>query len=127
MKYLLVVKNIIQRIIATFCRTSGREFKLRFAMKAKSSNGLIFFVSEEENGPHGDYLSIGLRDGFLQMSFNLGSGDATILFNHSRVDDDRWHMVSASRCLCQLHFFFNFLKITSAIFLLLSRIISTEK
>lgn len=43
-----------------------------------------------------DYISLGLQDGALVFSYNLGSGVATIIVNGS-FHDGRWHRVKAVR------------------------------
>ncbi|ESO11987.1 hypothetical protein HELRODRAFT_63300, partial [Helobdella robusta] len=78
-------------------RASGREFMLQFKMKASEESGLIFWVSEEESGPNGDYLAVGLHAGFLEMRFDLGTGDAHIVHNFTRLDDNKWHFISIHR------------------------------
>ncbi|KAH9366948.1 hypothetical protein HPB48_002463 [Haemaphysalis longicornis] len=44
-----------------------------------------------------DYLSLGLEKGLLTLRFNLGSGEAQLSWNTTRVDDGRWHRASMSR------------------------------
>ena len=78
-------------------RTRGRKLDIRLRIKARGPDGLVFWVSEEETGPHGDYLAIGLSRGFLQLSYNLGSGEVVIVNNLTRVDDNKWHSVKVHR------------------------------
>jgi len=66
-------------------------------VRPRASDGLLFWVSEEEMTPYSDYLAIGLRGGFAQVGYNLGSGEALLISNHSRIDDDRWHTIRVHR------------------------------
>lgn len=58
---------------------------------------MLFWVSEEETGPHGDFLALGLRGGLVELSYNLGSGEVVLVANQTRVDDDSWHTVQVRR------------------------------
>ncbi|KAJ4923814.1 hypothetical protein JOQ06_028069, partial [Pogonophryne albipinna] len=52
-----------------------------------------------EVGEHGkgkDFISLGLQDGHLVFSFQLGSGEAVIRSQRS-VNDERWHKITAVR------------------------------
>jgi hypothetical protein len=45
----------------------------------------------------GDFLALGIADGYLHFRFNLGSGEVTIPYNFTQVDDGLWHRVKAIR------------------------------
>ena len=48
--------------------------------------------------PPGDSLTLGLQDGRLTLSYNLGSGLAHLTYNNSgRLDDGQWHTLKLSR------------------------------
>ncbi|XP_060913974.1 basement membrane-specific heparan sulfate proteoglycan core protein isoform X6 [Labrus mixtus] len=79
-----------------------------------SSEGLIFWQGVETNGArnlrkvhaskkdHGengkgkDFISLGLQNGQLVFSYQLGSGEAEILSRKS-INDGRWHKITAVR------------------------------
>lgn len=44
-----------------------------------------------------DFLAVGLKDGYLHLRYNLGSGESLIIFNETRVDDNNWHQIKATR------------------------------
>ena len=73
-------------------------------MRPRAKDGLLFWVSEEEMTPYSDYMAIGLHDGFAQVGYNLGSGEALLISNHSRIDDDRWHTIRVHRSFLSLSF-----------------------
>jgi len=81
------------------CRTRGRKLDIALSVRPRASDGLLFWVSEEEMTPYSDYLAVGLRGGFAQVGYNLGSGEALLVNNHSRIDDDRWHSIRVYRSL----------------------------
>ncbi|XP_042569689.1 basement membrane-specific heparan sulfate proteoglycan core protein-like isoform X7 [Cyprinus carpio] len=63
-----------------------------------SKDGLILWQGVElgSQGKGKDFISIGLQNGHIVFSYQLGSGEAQI---HSRepVNDGRWHMITAVR------------------------------
>lgn len=89
--------------VGVFLRTRGRRLHIEMMVRpgAGAGDGLLFWTSEEEMTPYSDYLAIGLRDGFAQLGYNLGSGEALLVSNRSRIDDDRWHRIRVRRYLQQ--------------------------
>ena len=67
-------------------------FNLR--VKVVSSYGMILYTG---GNMYSDYLSLGVSDGYLQMRFNLGSGEGVVQYNGTRIDDGRWHRIKATR------------------------------
>ncbi|XP_036959999.1 basement membrane-specific heparan sulfate proteoglycan core protein isoform X7 [Acanthopagrus latus] len=56
-------------------------------------------ASKKELGAHGkgqDFISLGLQNGHLVFSYQLGSGEAEILSRKS-INDGRWHKITAVR------------------------------
>ncbi|XP_075461950.1 basement membrane-specific heparan sulfate proteoglycan core protein isoform X3 [Ascaphus truei] len=55
-------------------------------------------TNEEENeqGKGKDFISLGLKDGHLRFSYQLGSGEANIL-SEDPVNDGEWHKITAIR------------------------------
>jgi len=66
-------------------------------VRPRAGDGLLFWVSDDEMTPYSDYLAIGLRGGFAQVGYNLGSGEVVIASNHSRIDDNHWHTIRIHR------------------------------
>ncbi|KAK5895451.1 hypothetical protein CesoFtcFv8_012043 [Champsocephalus esox] len=83
---------------------------LELEINTSSSEGLILWQGVEpkgrkvhaikkEVGEHGkgkDFISLGLQDGHLVFSFQLGSGEAVIRSQRS-INDERWHKITAVR------------------------------
>ncbi|XP_067328852.1 basement membrane-specific heparan sulfate proteoglycan core protein isoform X3 [Anolis sagrei] len=85
---------------------------IEMEVRTSSSNGLLLWqgvvtgavedehhVANEEEGGSGkgkDFISLGLKDGHLLFSYQLGSGEANIL-SDDPVDDGEWHRVTAIR------------------------------
>uniref|UniRef100_A0A8C1UIE5 Heparan sulfate proteoglycan 2 n=1 Tax=Cyprinus carpio TaxID=7962 RepID=A0A8C1UIE5_CYPCA len=63
-----------------------------------SEDGLILWQGVEQGGQGKgkDFISIGLQNGHLVFSYQLGSGEAQIL-SREPVNDGRWHMITAVR------------------------------
>ncbi|XP_050308675.1 basement membrane-specific heparan sulfate proteoglycan core protein isoform X33 [Anthonomus grandis grandis] len=63
------------------------------------SDGLIFWHGQkpEEDGHEQDYISLALKNGYLEFSYDLGSGPAIITNTQIRVDDGERHSVILKR------------------------------
>ncbi|XP_043475420.1 pikachurin isoform X1 [Leptopilina heterotoma] len=76
------------------------DINMRF--RTSSSNGLLLWSGRqsdplEDEDPNNDFLSLALDQGFLTLSYNLGSGEAEVRYNLTRLDDDLWHRIRAVR------------------------------
>ncbi|CAH3185759.1 unnamed protein product [Porites lobata] len=60
-------------------------------IKTEAQNGVILWQGERR-----DHFTIGLRDGFLEFRFELGSGPA-VLQSLSPVNDSQWHSIKVYR------------------------------
>lgn len=90
-------RNIIKRV-------AGSKMDLQIYIKPKGRNGLLFWSGQDVNHQlmsdavdMGDYVSLGFVDGSLQLRFNLGSGEALIGYNDSRLFDGNWHFIRVQR------------------------------
>lgn len=81
--------------------------------RTSSSMGLLLWSGRRNMSAAGDFLALGIADGYLHFRFNLGSGEVTIPYNLTRVDDGLWHRVKAIRYLLINNFPFLNLLITS--------------
>ncbi|XP_078806359.1 basement membrane-specific heparan sulfate proteoglycan core protein isoform X15 [Oryzias latipes] len=63
-----------------------------------SSDGLILWQGVEpgEHSKGKDFISLGLQNGHLVFSYQLGSGEAKILSKKS-INDGKWHKITAVR------------------------------
>ncbi|CAH3176827.1 unnamed protein product [Porites lobata] len=64
---------------------------MSLAIKTEAQNGVILWQGERR-----DHFAIGLRDGFLEFRFELGSGPA-VLQSLSPVNDSQWHSIKVYR------------------------------
>ncbi|XP_041859531.1 basement membrane-specific heparan sulfate proteoglycan core protein isoform X3 [Melanotaenia boesemani] len=87
---------------------------IEMEINTSSSEGLILWQGVETHGAHNlrkvhaskkepgengkgqDFISLGLRNGHLVFSYQLGSGEAKILSRRS-INDGRWHKITAVR------------------------------
>ncbi|XP_054857961.1 basement membrane-specific heparan sulfate proteoglycan core protein isoform X3 [Eublepharis macularius] len=71
---------------------------IEMEVRTTSPSGLLLWqgVEEGESGKAKDFISLGLKDGHLVFSFQLGSGEAHIV-SEDPVDDGEWHRVTAIR------------------------------
>jgi dystroglycan 1 len=82
-------------------RTKGSSIKqedLTFSFSTFDSNGLLLWqgVPEGSDGSRQDFVAVGLKDGYLEFSYQLGSGEASLVTNH-KVNDGELHNVTVSR------------------------------
>ncbi|XP_065431033.1 basement membrane-specific heparan sulfate proteoglycan core protein isoform X2 [Chrysemys picta bellii] len=85
---------------------------IELEVRTRSPNGLLLWqgvvtgqpalkphATNEEEGQNGkakDFISLGLRDGHLVFSYQLGSGEASIV-SEDPINDGEWHRVTAIR------------------------------
>ncbi|MEE6482447.1 hypothetical protein FKM82_013243 [Ascaphus truei] len=71
---------------------------IELEVRTTSLNGVILWQGMEENeqGKGKDFISLGLKDGHLRFSYQLGSGEANIL-SEDPVNDGEWHKITAIR------------------------------
>nr|8D1B_C Chain C, Pikachurin [Homo sapiens]8D1B_D Chain D, Pikachurin [Homo sapiens] len=77
-------------------RVSGSRSNVFMRFKTTAKDGLLLWRGDSPMRPNSDFISLGLRDGALVFSYNLGSGVASIMVNGS-FNDGRWHRVKAVR------------------------------
>ncbi|XP_075217484.1 pikachurin-like [Lycorma delicatula] len=83
--------DIVRRIVSD-------KVSINMRFRTNSSSGLLLWTGRRElNLPTSDFLAIGIKDGFLHLRFNLGSGEAYIISNSSRINDGHWHRMKAVR------------------------------
>ncbi|QQP49054.1 Pikachurinlike, partial [Caligus rogercresseyi] len=73
---------------------------INMRVKTLSDNALIFWAGNGRNfrrGLGGDYIALGIQKGHLQLKYNLGSGDASIVYNWTRINDGKWHRIRLTR------------------------------
>ncbi|XP_066096102.1 pikachurin isoform X2 [Saccopteryx bilineata] len=76
-------------------RVSGSRSNVFMRFKTTAKDGLLMWRGDSPMS-NSDFISLGLRDGALVFSYNLGSGVASIMVNGS-FNDGRWHRVKAVR------------------------------
>jgi len=69
----------------------GKPDYMSLEIKTDAQNGVILW-----QGQRRDHFAIGLREGYLEFRFELGSGPA-ILLSSLPVNDGQWHTVEVFR------------------------------
>uniref|UniRef100_A0AAQ5YQR5 EGF like, fibronectin type III and laminin G domains n=1 Tax=Amphiprion ocellaris TaxID=80972 RepID=A0AAQ5YQR5_AMPOC len=77
-------------------RVSGSRTNLFMRFKSTAKDGLLLWRGDSPMRPNSDFLSLGLQDGALIFSYNLGSGVANVVVNGT-FSDGKWHRVKAVR------------------------------
>ena len=75
-------------------RIKGFYNDIELKFKATSSDGQLLWISDE---PNVEFLSLRLRDGFVELGYNVGSGDVWMTWMTYRVDDMAWHVINVKR------------------------------
>jgi hypothetical protein len=71
----------------------GRSNSINLRVRVTASHGLLLWAGSVTK----DYIMIGVRNGLVEFAFNLGSGEASLVYNSTRVDDGLWHRIRATR------------------------------
>ncbi|XP_077368177.1 basement membrane-specific heparan sulfate proteoglycan core protein isoform X9 [Festucalex cinctus] len=90
--YVALPKSILQR------RAHDSPETIELEINTLSSEGLILWQGVE-HGEHGrgkDFISLGIHNGRLVFSYQLGSGEAEIMSQQS-INDGKWHKIQAVR------------------------------
>ncbi|XP_072011491.1 basement membrane-specific heparan sulfate proteoglycan core protein isoform X5 [Engystomops pustulosus] len=71
---------------------------IELELRTTSTDGVILWqgMEEKEQGRERDFISLGLRDGHLLFSYQLGSGEANII-TEDPINDGEWHKITAIR------------------------------
>ncbi|XP_027570396.1 pikachurin isoform X3 [Pipra filicauda] len=77
-------------------RVSGTRTNVFMRFKTTMKEGLLMWRGNSPMRANSDFISLGLQEGALIFSYNLGSGIASIMVNGS-FSDGRWHRVKAVR------------------------------
>ncbi|XP_061585245.1 pikachurin isoform X2 [Cololabis saira] len=77
-------------------RVSGSRTNLFMRFKSTAKDGLLLWRGDSPMRSNSDFLSMGLQDGGLIFSYNLGSGVGNIIVNGT-FGDGKWHRVKAVR------------------------------
>jgi len=87
----------------------GSSTSINLRLRVTASHGLLLwagnvpkdnkdnFSKEGEGNVSKDYIMIGISNGLVEFAFNLGSGEARLVYNSTRVDDGLWHRIRATR------------------------------
>ncbi|KAF5283747.1 hypothetical protein FQR65_LT02641 [Abscondita terminalis] len=80
-------------------RNENENEVIAFELSTNASNGLIFWHGQKptEDGQGQDYISLAVVGGYLEYSFELGSGPAIIYNNKVRINDGERHRVILKR------------------------------
>ncbi|KAI5088518.1 pikachurin isoform X1, partial [Silurus meridionalis] len=77
-------------------RISGSRTSVFLRFKSLCKNGLLLWRGENPSRAHTDYISIGLQNGSLVFSYDLGTGAVLVVVNGT-FSDGKWHRVKAVR------------------------------
>ncbi|XP_069775261.1 basement membrane-specific heparan sulfate proteoglycan core protein isoform X3 [Narcine bancroftii] len=90
--YIVLPKQMFPRSSPNIPETIEME------VRTTTLNGLLLWqgVKHGESGKGKDYVALGLQDGHVLFSYQLGSGEANIL-SEDPINDGEWHKIIAMR------------------------------
>ena len=89
--------NCIDFLLFLLGSIVGNTNTFNLRVKIEGSNGLLLWTGGEAMSPASDFLLLGVQNGFLHFRFNLGNGEGGLIYNHTRIDDSKWHRIRATR------------------------------
>uniref|UniRef100_A0ABD2X622 Pikachurin n=1 Tax=Trichogramma kaykai TaxID=54128 RepID=A0ABD2X622_9HYME len=78
--------------VDTLKRLTSDKVDINMRFRA-SSDGLLLWTGDRSN----NFFALGLDQGYLAFTHNLGSRKSVLRYNLTRLDDDLWHRVRATR------------------------------
>ncbi|XP_037954397.1 uncharacterized protein LOC119684428 [Teleopsis dalmanni] len=67
--------------------------ELKVILKPEQPDGLILYSGPKK---HGDFIALSLNDGFVEFTFDLGSGPAVVRSEY-QISTGQWHTIKISR------------------------------
>lgn len=61
------------------------DFTISIVLKPRKDTGLILYNGQHIDGSRGDYVSLALRKGFVEFTFDCGSGAAVLRYVQEMV------------------------------------------
>ncbi|XP_069774455.1 agrin isoform X3 [Narcine bancroftii] len=81
--------------IHTFVSDLLQKLSMEVVFLAKDPNGMIFYNGQKTDG-RGDFVSLNLRDGYLEFKYDLGKGPA-VLRTKAPIPLNIWNVVTVER------------------------------
>ncbi|KAK0045472.1 pikachurin [Biomphalaria pfeifferi] len=79
-------------------RVVGGKMDLQLTIRPTDPDGLLFWSGEDLGQRSSrDFFALGFHARRLQLSFNLGSGEALIIYNETNLYDGQWHFIRVQR------------------------------
>ena len=77
---------------------NGNKIDIQMNIKPEAQDGLIFWTGKSYPlTSSSDFLALGFRARALELRYNLGSGEAVIMYNTTNLFDGKWHSVRVQR------------------------------
>nr|XP_020637440.1 protein eyes shut homolog [Pogona vitticeps] len=74
------------------------KFHIQMQFQALSANGILFYTAQHLSQRSGDFLSLSLVNGYVQLRYNLG--DRTLIlqtFQNVHITNNSWYLIKAGR------------------------------
>ncbi|XP_072888416.1 agrin isoform X6 [Hemitrygon akajei] len=81
--------------IHTFSDDLSQKLSMEVVFLPMDHNGMIFYNGQKTDG-RGDFVSLNLRDGYLEFKYDLGKGPAVIR-SKERIPLNEWNVVTVER------------------------------
>ena len=73
----------------------SHKVSVEIEFKAYNSEGILLFA-QQDSKMGSDFISIHLKEGFVEFSFDLGTGPARII-HPRKIKLGQWHKIQAKR------------------------------
>jgi hypothetical protein len=93
-----------QNLVYSYLPLNFNRNYLKFSFKTRDSYGLIFYIGDTTNHVFSQYLSLTIRNGFVQFTAKIHKNSSEIfLISKVRVDDGQWHRIEIERLIFILY------------------------
>lgn len=72
------------------------SFQIELSIKAENPDGIILYNGQQAFPIKGDFIALGLHNGYIEFSFELGSGSVTLRSNEL-ITLNRWYKIKIRR------------------------------
>ncbi|RXG58159.1 Agrin, partial [Armadillidium vulgare] len=72
------------------------KVQMEMEFRSFTESGILMYSQQKEDGS-GDFISLAIIDGFVELRYNLGSGPAIIIRSHHKISPKKFHKVIAKR------------------------------
>ena len=94
-----------QNLVYSYLPINLNRNYFKFSFKTTNSYGLIFYIGDTTDHVFSQYLSVTIRNGFVQFTAKIDKNSReSFLISKIRVDDGQWHRIEIERLIIHVCF-----------------------